>query len=131
MRLISFVPKREMNYEETGEPGTVYPYGQEPIYILTRPAIVPTTGEEAIEFAQSTRYAPASKELYQALTMAQEWIDNLIEAIGVDQTIDAMPNNCGGRLQIGRALENAERLDLLEKKSKRGSPWSPQVLGNS
>jgi len=123
MELVWFVPKLKWNEERRqDEIGKVYPYDDPPLYTWHKYAIIPSSAGDAVEFAQSTRYAPASKELYTALTMAQEWINNIVDAIGMDQAIDSMPNNCRGRLQIKAALENAERLDLLEKKSKRGSP---------
>ena len=116
MELVWFVPRIEKNkgrYDD--EIGKVYPYLDLATHAWCKKAIVPSNDIEAFRFAAHTRYAPVSDELYQALSMAGEWINNIIEAIGTDQAIDAMPNNCGGRLQIKRALENAKRSDLLGK----------------
>jgi hypothetical protein len=45
------------------------------------------------------------KALETACAMALEWINNLVAQHGQDIVINSMPNNCGGRNQLCRALE--------------------------
>jgi hypothetical protein len=47
----------------------------------------------------------AAPALLAAAQMAAEWIDTLMLAVGGKAVIDAMPNNCGGRLQLREAIE--------------------------
>lgn len=44
------------------------------------------------------------KALERACAMALEWINNLVALHGTGTVLNSMPNNCGGRNQLRRAL---------------------------
>ena len=69
-------------------------------------ASVPYTlgGEEDHE---NGRLLAASWDLYRASAAALLWLDNLARLVGEDTLLDALPNNCGGRLWLRDALGKA------------------------
>jgi len=49
------------------------------------------------------------KRLYNDLSNALEWLQNIAGIIGDNALVDCLPNNWGGRMAIQNALANVER----------------------
>ncbi len=56
---------------------------------------------------ENGRLLAASWDLYRAAVCSLLWLDNLARAVGEDTLVDALPNNCGGRVWLREAIRKA------------------------
>ena len=55
-----------------------------------------------------SKHTALEERLYDELSHALAWLENLAAVIGDDALVDSCPNNWGGRVAIRAALEYAE-----------------------